>query len=219
LPGGGNDGSSAQQVVDRLQPLVPRRYSIASLRDDRELQLLVRQEQHAWGLGLASGWLTAHAPLAAEVELRVLTNQGFEPTTGDAPCIFIGNGSGLAGLRAHIRARIKANQRQNWLVFGERQRAHDSLCADEIRRWSDTGFLARLDLAFSRDGEDRRYVQDHLRDAAIEVRAWVADGAVIYVCGSLLGMASGVDAALTEILGREQLEDLIAADRYRRDIY
>jgi sulfite reductase (NADPH) flavoprotein alpha-component len=211
--------TSPQDIAERLQSPVPRRYSVASLPQDGELQLLVRQERHEWGLGLASGWLTMHAPIETEVELRLVDNPGFEATIDDVPCMFIGNGSGLAGLRAHLRARVRAGRRQNWLLFGERNRVHDRLCADELQRWSDTGVLSRVDLAFSRDGGDRPYVQDHLLDAAIEVRSWIEKGAIVYVCGSLQGMASGVDAALEQILGAEAFEDLIATNRYRRDIY
>ncbi len=215
--------TTAQALVDRLAPLLPRRYSVASLPEDGALRLLVRQERHPRGLGVASGWLTAFATPGCEIDLRFCNsscdNPSFAPATGDVPCIYIGNGSGLAGLRAHLRARVRDGRRRNWLLFGERQQAHDRPCGEELRRWIDQGFLARLDLAFSRDGGALRYVQDHLRGAAVEVRAWMDDGAVVYVCGSLRGMASGVDDALAEILGRERLEELIAEGRYRRDIY
>ena len=76
-----------------------------------------------------------------------------------------------------------------------------------------------MDLAFSRDSVQRVYVQEKLRQAASELREWVADGAAIYVCGSLSGMAPGVDAALREILGDEGVEQLLLERRYRRDVY
>jgi sulfite reductase (NADPH) flavoprotein alpha-component len=79
--------------------------------------------------------------------------------------------------------------------------------------------ISRLDLAFSRDTAERIYVQEKLRQAADELREWVADGAAIYVCGSLTGMAPGVDAALREILGDEGVEELLLEGRYRRDVY
>jgi sulfite reductase (NADPH) flavoprotein alpha-component len=63
------------------------------------------------------------------------------------------------------------------------------------------------------------YVQDRLREAAGELRRWIAEGAVVYVCGSLEGMAPGVDAALGEVLGAQGLDALIAQGRYRRDVY
>ncbi|MDT0136642.1 sulfite reductase flavoprotein subunit alpha [Acidovorax sp. PRC11] len=210
-----------QACADALTPLAPRTYSIASLPEDGALQLLVRQERHAQGLGIASGWLTAHAPQGSVQWLRFVENPRFGPDDTDGrPCLFIGNGSGLAGLRAHLRARVRAGQRNNWLLFGERQRAADSLCAAEIGAWQAQGFLPRLDRVFSRDpGAPHRYVQDALREHAMELRAWLDDGAVVFVCGSAEGMAAGVDRVLADLLGDEGVEALIADGRYRRDVY
>ncbi len=81
------------------------------------------------------------------------------------------------------------------------------------------GTLQRLDLAFSRDQQQRIYVQDILRNNADELVKWVEQGAVIYICGSIEGMASGVDQALTDILGEQKLDELRQAGRYRRDVY
>ncbi len=210
----------AQACADALVALAPRTYSVASLPQDGALQLLVRQERHGEkGLGLASSWLTAHAPLGTLVPLRLVANPRFDAAQGDLPCIFIGNGSGLAGLRSQLRERVHTGQRRNWLLFGERHSAHDTLCATEIDGWQALGFLARLDRVFSRDGGEHRYVQDRLRAAADELRAWVADGAILYVCGSAQGMGSGVDAVLAEVLGADALDALIADGRYRRDVY
>nr|WP_233411141.1 sulfite reductase flavoprotein subunit alpha [Rugamonas sp. CCM 8940] len=219
LPAPAMPMTSAQACADQLRPLAPRSYSLASLPQDGGLQLLVRQASHPGGLGVGSGWLSAHAPLDGAIQARLLANPGFAPQELDGPAIFIGNGSGFAGLRAHLRARALAGRRRNWLLFGEREPACDSICADEIARWRAAGLLPRLDLVFSRDGERREYVQDRLRAAAAELRGWIADGAVVYVCGSLRGMAGGVDAALAEILGADALDDLAAAGRYRRDVY
>ena len=202
-----------------MHPISPRRYSVASLPDDGRIELLVRQVRHEAGLGLASGWLTANAPMGADIALRLLPNPAFAPAEGDFPCIFIGNGSGYAGLRGHLLARIAAGQRRNWVLYGERQRGFDSACADELIRWHSRGDLAQIDTVFSRDQIERVYVQDRFRAAPVMLREWVASGAVIYVCGSLDGMAAGVDAALSEVLGTAGLDDLIAEGRYRRDVY
>lgn len=209
----------AQSRADNLAPLAPRRYSIASVPREGRVRLLVRQARHASGLGIASGWLTAHAPQGADIALRLLRNPGFELVDGDVPCIFIGNGSGYAGLRGHLRERIARGHRRNWLLFGERQRAHDAFFMDEVAQWRTQGAIERVDLAFSRDQPTRIYVQDRLREAADTLRRWIGDGAVVYVCGSMAGMAAGVDAVLEEVLGRATLDDLIAEGRYRRDVY
>ena len=150
-----------------------------------------------------------------------MENAGFAPVAADTPAIFIGNGSGLAGLRGHLHARMQhgeANSR-NWLLFGERNERYDFLYADELLGWLEQGRLSRLDLAFSRDQNERLYVQDRLREAGPELRQWLDQGAVIYVCGSLEGMAAGVDAVLTDLLGEAGLHALIEQNRYRRDVY
>ncbi|MFW1775487.1 hypothetical protein, partial [Acinetobacter seifertii] len=81
------------------------------------------------------------------------------------------------------------------------------------------GILKRLDFAFSRDQEQRMYVQHIIRQNAEDLASWVQRGAVLYVCGSIEGMASGVDPALIDILGEEQLDDLRQPGRYRRDVF
>ena len=219
------DGSDGEGGSPGSAQHAPRSYSIASLPADGELQLLVRQETHAGdaneGYGLASGWLTRFAPPGAAIRLRLQANPAFAPALADVPCIYIGNGSGLAGLRAHLRARQRAGLARNWLLFGERQQAFDSICGAELQGWLDNGHLARLDRVFSRDGagDQREYVQDRLRANANELRNWLAQGAMVYVCGSLHGMAAGVDAVLQEVLGQDGVDALLAAGRYRRDVY
>ena len=210
----------ADERSKSLRALPHREYSVASLPDDGRLELLVREMRHPDGrLGLGSGWLTTHLPDGGDVAMRVRENRSFHGPGDDRPMILIGNGTGLAGLRAHIKARAAAGRMRNWLVFGERTKAHDYFYRDEIEAWRSSGVLERLDLAFSRDQAQRVYVQDKLREVTGELRAWVEQGAAIYVCGSLEGMAPGVAAVLTEALGAETLERLADEGRYRRDVY
>jgi len=218
LPGVGHPFASTQECADALKPLAPRRYSIAGIPQDGALTLLVRQQRHEQGMGLASGWLTAHLAVGGMVRARLATNPGFHGPQDARPCIYIGNGSGMAGLRAHLRSRMLTRQHRNWLLFGERQRAFDSLCAGEIAAWRIAGALPEGDLVFSRD-DAPEYVQDRLRARADTLRDWVERDAVIHVCGSLQGMAGEVDAALAAILGEAERDRLLDAGRYRRDVY
>ncbi|MFN3771252.1 MAG: PepSY domain-containing protein [Ectopseudomonas guguanensis] len=213
-------GLHAQALVDALAPLGSREYSIASVAADGVLQLIVRQAVQADGsLGLGSGWLTEHLPVGGQLLARVRRNSGFHLPDDGRPLILIGNGTGLAGLRSLLRARALAGQGRNWLLFGERNRACDFFCGDELQAALAAGELQHLDLAFSRDQAEKRYVQDLLREQHERLHAWLADGAAIYVCGSLQGMAGGVDAALRDLLGDEVVDDLIEEGRYRRDVY
>ena len=213
-------GLHAQALVNALAPVGMREYSIASIASDGMLELIVRQERHPdGGLGLGSGWLTEHATIGSAITLRLRRNSGFHLPDAPVPLILLGNGTGLAGLRSLLKARIADGLQRNWLLFGERTIAHDYLCQDELQGWLASGDLALLDLAFSRDQEEKIYVQDRLRESADVLRKWLADGAAIYVCGSLQGMAAGVDQALVDILGNAAVERLIEQGRYRRDVY
>ncbi|MDD0979792.1 sulfite reductase flavoprotein subunit alpha [Pseudomonas shahriarae] len=213
-------GLHAQALVEALVPVGVREYSIASIASDGVLELIVRQERHPDGsLGLGSGWLTEHAPLGAAISLRLRRNSGFHLPTEPVPMILLGNGTGLAGLRSLLKARIVDGQQRNWLLFGERNIAHDYHCQEELQGWLASGDLALLDLAFSRDQDEKIYVQDRLRESADVLRKWLAEGAAIYVCGSLQGMAAGVDQVLVDALGSEAVQRLIEQGRYRRDVY
>ncbi len=213
-------GQSAQVVAEALEPLPHREYSIASLPADGSLHLLVRQMRRTDGrLGSGSGWLTEIADTGAAIDLRIRSNTSFHPPQDDRPMVLVGNGTGLAGLRAHLKARAISGHHRNWLAYGERQREHDFHHREEIEAWLQTGHLQHLDLAFSRDGTQRTYVQDRLREQSERLREWLAEGAAVYVCGSLDGMAPAVDAVLREIVGLDELEAMAADGRYRRDVY
>ncbi|QYF86089.1 sulfite reductase subunit alpha [Brevundimonas sp. PAMC22021] len=195
-----------------------REYSVASLPADGGVEFVIRLARHADGTpGLASGWLTQDCPLGGEVAMRLRANSGFHGPARKTPMILIGNGTGLAGLRAHIKERPTGCE--TWLLFGERTRAHDAFFEDELRGCLATGFLTRLDRCFSRDEGDGRYVQDLIAANADEMRVWIARGAAVYVCGSLEGMSRGVHAALETMLGEEAVIQLIEDGRYRRDVY
>jgi len=232
-------GDLAQIAVPGAED-APRDYSIASVPQDGAVHLLVRVARRADGRpGLASGWLTQGAALGATVAMRVRAHTGFR--IGDnahRPLILIGNGSGLAGLRGHLRGRLAAagalpggevaaadvpprpeGVAPLWLLFGERHARHDAHHRAEIDALATQGWLARVDWVFSRDQAERRHVQHALAGHADAVRAWVGQGAAVYVCGSLQGMAGAVDRTLRDILGDAALDALAAEGRYRRDVY
>jgi sulfite reductase (NADPH) flavoprotein alpha-component len=195
-----------------------REYSIASLPSDSRVEFLIRLMRHPDGApGLASGWLTQDLALGEEIGMRLRANRSFHGPADETPMILIGNGTGIAGLRAHLKARTAAGGA--WLLFGERTQAHDAFFDAELQAWRESGVLRRLDRCFSRDAGDRRYVQDLVASAADELRDWVARGAAIYVCGSLEGMSQGVHAALETALGADVVLTMLEDGRYRRDVY
>lgn len=214
------EGFSAQQVVASLNRLPHREYSIASIPQDGGIELVVRQTHYADGrLGIGSGWLTEYATLNQSIAVRIRENAAFHPPSNDIPMILIGNGTGIAGLRAHLKLRASLGQQRNWLIFGERHAAHDFYFKQELDCWRQQGVLTRLDTAFSRDQAQRMYVQDVLAEVATELMQWVNQGAAIYICGSANGMAPAVHHALIAILGEDTLSALHTSGQYRRDVY
>ena len=211
---------SSEELLNQLPVLPTREYSIASIPSQQILRLVVRQQKDTSGeLGLGSGWLTQYAALNAPIALRIRSNDSFHLVDDNRPIICIGNGTGIAGLMSLLHTRNRQDYNENWLIFGERQRAHDFFYQETLEAWLTVGTLKRLDLAFSRDQAEKVYVHHKLREQADELKTWVNNGAVIYVCGSIDGMASDVDQALIDILGESTVDQLRQNGRYRRDVY
>ena len=119
------------------------------------------------------------------------------------PIIMVGPGTGIAPFRAflHERMATKAPGR-NWLFFGHQRRDCDFFYEDELTGMKAAGVLTRLSLAWSRDGDEKFYVQDRMREVGRDLWAWLADGAHIYVCGDAKRMAKDVERALVDIVAQ-----------------
>lgn len=207
-------------LIAALPDLPKREYSIASVPSENSLDLLVRQVAFANDqYGIGSGWLTVYAKLFQPIRLRVRSNSHFH-SPEQCPLILIGNGTGIAGLRSHLANPARAGTR-NWLLFGERTATADCFFNDDILRWQKSGLLERVDRVFSRDAPAGapRYVQDLLLPNSIEIHRWVEQGAAIFVCGNLHGMAHAVDEFLGQIIGKDELENMADTRRYCRDVY
>src|SRR5262249_5546245 len=161
-------------------------FSIASVVGEGRIDLLVRLHVRADGTpGVASNWLCQTARLDASVVLRLRPHRRFRLEGNAArPLILIGNGTGMAGLPPHLRARADVGDRRNWLLFGERQAACDYHFGADIEAWREAGLTERVDAVFSRDQADKRYVQHVSHEARDQLREWVERGTAIYVCGS-----------------------------------
>ena len=226
---------SKEQLTALLRPLPPRYYSIASSRKavGDEAHLLVaalRYQSHGRARnGVASVDITERQRKRMKVFLR--PNPHFRlPSDNDRAVIMIGPGTGLAPFRGFLQEReaVGAGGR-NWLVFGHRNYTHDFLYQLEIQDWLKSGLLSRLDVAFSRDQPEKRYVQDTLWDARRDLYAWLKDGAAIYVCGDANAMARDVHAMLLRILAdqgnqheagaKAELDAIRRDGRYLRDVY
>jgi len=224
-------------LLPLLRKLAPRLYSISSSPKAHpgEVHLTVgavRHESHGRKRGgVASTFLADRAEKSGAVKIFVQPAHGFKPpANGDTPMIMVGPGTGIAPFRAFLEERQATGAPgKNWLFFGDQKRAPDFLYEEQLTAWHNSGFLTRLDLAFSRDQAEKIYVQDRMRENAAELWAWLEAGAHFYVCGDAARMAKDVDAALHQIIetaGGKSPDDAKAyvaqlknEKRYQRDVY
>lgn len=222
-------GAGAQALADRIRPLQPRRYSIASSPDSDpcEVHLLVTCQSTQGGL--CSSYLSSLEP-GAELRVSVQSNPRFRLPQAGTPIIMVGAGSGLAPFRGFLQERrARGDSGRNWLFFGERYEVSDFHFREEFEALCLEGRLTRLETAFSRDQAEPVYVQHRMLAHGAEVWDWMQQGAVLYVCGSLQRLARGVDDALVKIaqshggLNPEGVAEYWAQarrdGRYLKDVY
>ena len=142
----------------------------------------------------------------------------------------IGPGTGVAPFRAFLEEREELNcEGETWLFFGDQHYVTDFLYQTEWQQWLENGTLTRMDVAFSRDTEEKVYVQHRMIEKSHELYQWIVNGAVVYVCGDEKNMAADVHQTLITILeeegkisreeATEQLLDMQKHNRYLRDVY
>ena len=227
----------AQDLLKLFRPQAPRLYSIASSQDDvgDEVHLTVgvvqfrHHGQHY--TGAASGYLGHLLEEGDGVRVFVEPNPHFRlPADGDTSIIMIGAGTGIAPFRAFMQQReAQGDTGRNWLIFGNQRFTDDFLYQAEWLQYRKDGLLTRADLAWSRQGAEKEYVQHKIAANADELWAWLQRGAHIYVCGDAARMARDVEHALMDAIARaggmsaedaeEYLDNLRTERRYQRDVY
>lgn len=231
------------ELAASLTPLQPRLYSIASSQKAHPTQVhltvgVVRYDLHnRTRRGVASTFLAEREGGGDElapgqtVGVFVHPSPHFKvPADPNAPIIMTGPGTGIAPFRAFLQERRATGAPgKNWLLFGDQRRETDFLYREELEAFVADGTLTRLDVAFSRDQQQKIYVQDRMIEAAPELWQWLEAGAYFYVCGDAKRMAKDVHAALLKIIqeqGRMDegaakafLQDLSKTHRYARDVY
>lgn len=228
---------NAQTLFGLFRPQTPRLYSIASAQDEvgEEVHLtvgVVRFNHHDQTYtGAASGFIGERLEEGGEVKVFVEPNPHFRlPANGDTPIIMIGAGTGVAPFRSFMQQReANGDSGKNWLFFGNQRFYDDFLYQIEWQQFRKDGLLTRADLAWSRQGKDKVYVQHKITENAAEVWAWLQEGAHVYVCGDATRMARDVEEALLAVIteqgglsrddAEDYLNDLREDKRYQRDVY
>lgn len=225
---------STEQLTGLLRKLPPRYYSIASSQKlvgeaaHLAIAKVAYESEGRARLGVTSGMVAQRRKTGGRLDVHVKANPHFRlPAAPDAPIVMIGAGTGIAPYRAFLQEREALGVAgKSWLIFGHRTFLHDFLYQLDLQEWLKSGTLGRLDLAFSRDQPEKRYVQTVLWEQRRDLRTQLDNGATVYLCGDAKAMARDVDATLIRILGNDdpirgqsELDTLIAAGRYKKDVY
>jgi sulfite reductase (NADPH) flavoprotein alpha-component len=228
---------TGSEFVGLLKPLQHRAYSISSSPKKHVGSVHLTVASVRWNsnerehLGVCSTFLADRVDVDEKVGIFVSPNKAFRiPDNNDSPMIMVGPGTGIAPFRAFLEERhCIGAEGKNWLFFGDQTRSSDYIYEDELAALKDSGVLSRLDLAFSRDQDEKIYVQHKMSEHGEDLFEWLQNGGYFYVCGDATRMAKDVDQALCDIASkwgnltadqaREYVNNLKREKRYLRDVY
>lgn len=227
---------SVEALLGHLSKQAARLYSISSSPKAHQNEVhvtvgVVRYEAHGRARkGVCSNYLAGHEG-DTPVRIYFHPSKTFKlPADPDAPVIMVGPGTGIAPFRAFLEERAASGgSGQNWLFFGDQHAECDFLYQDQLGDFQKSGVLNKLDTAFSRDQEEKVYVQDRMRENGAELFKWLEAGAYFYVCGDASRMAKDVDLALHQVVAEQgnkseqeaaaYVEAIRKSKRYLRDVY
>ncbi|RLN91619.1 hypothetical protein BBJ28_00010786 [Nothophytophthora sp. Chile5] len=248
---------SLDHLLTLLPQLMPRYYSITTspLVDATRLSVAFTVVDNAVGThglrrrGLCTNWLNdicqpllgADSPAAeagVKIPIFVRGTQDFHlPESASAPMLLIGPGTGVAPFMGFLQHRqIEAElstatqQGKTFLFFGCRRQSEDWLFREQMHEYLVNGTLTQLFTAFSRDQEEKHYVQHELKDnGKLVCELLLGAEGYVFVCGDGMAMAKDVHSALVSVLvehaglseqaAEDQLRELGAQQRYVRDIW
>lgn len=225
-----------QQFIEQLRKIPAREYSIASsyVAYPEEVHLTIGKVFHEtagrYREGVVSGNVSSNVEIGDKLAVYVKRNPNFKLPEDSAPIIMIGAGTGVAPFRSFLQEREELGvQGKSWLFFGDQHFVTDFLYQVEWQRWLKEGTLTNMNIAFSRDQQEKIYVQHRLLENAKEVFEWVEQGANIYVCGDEKALGHSVNEALITIFEQQKqvsrdeatayLKELQTQKRYQRDVY
>ena len=226
-----------EAFIEALDPLQPRLYSISSSPKANPGRVALTVDAVRYRIndrarhGVCSTFLADRIQPGSAVKVYVQKAHAFAlPADPKTPVIMIGPGTGVAPFRAFLQERIVMQAPgRNWLFFGHQRSNYDFFYEDEFNAMKASGLLTRLTLAWSRDSDQKIYVQDRMREVGRDLWSWLADGAHVYVCGDAKRMAKDVELALVDIVAQHGarsadeasafVADLKKKGRYQQDVY
>lgn len=224
------------EVIKILMPIAPRLYSIASSPNghgNTEVHITVARDRFLaldeQRYGLCSEFL-GDQPVNSALTFYVHKDKNFKLPAPEKDIVMIGPGTGVAPFRAFLAERDATGASgRNWFFFGEQYFVTDFLYQTEIQNYFETGVLNKLDLAFSRDQQEKIYVQHRMLEKAGELYQWIDGGASVYISGTKDPMSKDVEHTLLQIISeqgkksteeaKKYLEQLKKEGRFEKDVY
>ena len=230
------DAAQFEEVVKILMPISPRLYSVSSsptAHGETEVHITVARNQFLGEdeqrFGLCSEFL-GDQPVGSSITFYVHKDKNFKLPAADKDVIMIGPGTGVAPFRAFLAERdVTGAAGRNWFFFGEQYFTKDFLYQTEIQNYVQTGVLTKIDLAFSRDQQEKIYVQHRMQQRSDELFNWIDSGASVFISGTKDPMSKDVENTLLQIIeekgkktreeAKQYLEQLKKEGRYEKDVY
>lgn len=229
------DAAQFEEVLGIMESIIPRLYSISSSPAAHSGEVHITVSRNCFPVndekkfGLCSDFLSL-LEQGNTVDFYIHKNNQFRLPAEDKDVIMVGPGTGIAPFRSFIAERDAAGAAgRNWLFFGEQHFVSDFLYQTEIQNYVQTGVLQKVSLAFSRDQQQKIYVQHRIQQQAAELWQWLENGAYLYICGAKNPMSTDVEQALLEaiaIQGNKTAEEaavylnqLEEEGRYLKDVY
>ncbi len=226
------DADQFEAFFQQLEPITPRLYSISSSLEslDGEVHITVARDKFSLEQELRYGLCSDHLcglKAGSSIDFYIHHNDQFRLPEDDKDVIMIGPGTGIAPFRAFLSERESTGASgRNWLFFGDQHFVTDFLYQTELQQWKETGVLHSLDVAFSRDQQEKIYVQDKLRQKAKDFFQWLDNGATLYVCGAKK-MSEDVENTIADLIMKSgtgedaeiYINELKNSGRYLKDVY
>ncbi|KAG7413811.1 NADPH--cytochrome P450 reductase [Fusarium oxysporum f. sp. rapae] len=166
---------------------------------------------------------TKRLHLQPSLSVFVRTSTFRLPSDPTIPILMVGPGTGVAPFRGFVRERVALHRQSKdfapmTLFYGCRKRSEDFLYEEEWNAYTaELGSKFRMYTAFSREQQNKVYVQDLILQQSRDIASLIQNGGYVYVCGDV-GMGRGVTETLCKVLATEASVSLADAQRVFSDM-
>lgn len=210
-------------LLEHLPPLQPRPYSICSSPLSNLLEITFFVSHYPNGTkGVCTGYLEnlilTKTPKPVSFYFR---KPGiFRIPDLALPVILIATGTGIAPFRGFFQHwTIKEEFGDVWLFYGCRYKDQDFLYREELNKFMCGGVINRMNVTYSREGEEKRYIQSDIERKGEEFVDWINRGARIFICGDFKTVVRDVRNTIKDNLmkfsgmSENEAESFVKGDR------